>query len=586
MIETGDWPSVTEILAALPGGLRDVLTGGITEAGRYGAPTAVTGQRAVVVPIVVDGRKVAARFWLADPAGSRWRIDAVARAVDDDPSLPLLRPEWIADAIEVGGRTYPGMLTDWVDGRPLQDAVDELVEQADRAGLRSLAERCRAAFIALDRAGVVHGDLQHGNVLVASTGDVVLVDYDSVWVRGNPVGGLEHGHPNYRHPAAAALPAGRPSGDSFPALVIVGALTWLAEDPGLWKHHHGENLILDAADLAVPETAGIWTELDALQGRESRDLEHRLLLALASDPERLGGVEEALSGEPVASDTTLIQEVPEDTVRRTEQATGTAAPLLHDAPPPATGADRPTLGAAGAPVTTPPPEDVPLPPTVPVAAVPPNHRPRTSPTGVMHAPPVQAGPGTASPLGAPRQSPGRATVVLLGTVAVLAVVVVALVAVMIGQLTQPDDESGVGARDAQSVAEGDVDDVASPAVESPSTSASTAAPTTTPTAPSTAVTAPPPTFVSARVARTCGRNGRGDCFLSVRSGPTSSSAEMYRLDEGTSVSVQCQVDGESVTSSVLGSPTTVWARGTDGNYMSAAFLEGTGFNPFAVTTPC
>jgi hypothetical protein len=30
----------------------------------------------------------------------------------------------------------------------------------------------------------------------------------------------------------------------------------------------------------------------------------------------------------------------------------------------------------------------------------------------------------------------------------------------------------------------------------------------------------------------------------------------------------------------------VWARGTDGNYMSAAFLEGTGFNPFAVTTPC
>jgi hypothetical protein len=209
----------------------------------------------------------------------------------------------------------------------------------------------------------------------------------------------------------------------------------------------------------------------------------------------------------------------------------------------------------------------------------------TQTTSLM--PPPPSAPGPVSPPGTRRYNTDRTTLVLAGMVGVLALVVVAMVAVMIGKVTQPDDESGADAQATSSVSEGGGDADGSLDVGTPSTTTTSAAPTTSPAPPTTvAATALTPAYFSARVSRTCGHSGRGDCFLSVRSGPTSSSTEMYRLNEGTTVSVQCQVEGESVTSSSLGSPTTVWARGTDGNYMSAAFLEGPGLDPFAVTTPC
>jgi curved DNA-binding protein CbpA len=122
-------------------------------------------------------------------------------------------------------------------------------------------------------------------------------------------------------------------------------------------------------------------------------------------------------------------------------------------------------------------------------------------------------------------------------------------------------------------------------------STNTTPPTTTePTTPSTdtVVTAPPPSqpAIEARVSRSCGASGSGDCFLSVRTAATSNSPELRRLFEGETTTVVCQVTGESVRSSVLGVPTSVWVRDSSGNYMSAAFLDAPGLDPFTVSIPC
>lgn len=81
-------------------------------------------------------------------------------------------------------------------------------------------------------------------------------------------------------------------------------------------------------------------------------------------------------------------------------------------------------------------------------------------------------------------------------------------------------------------------------------------------------------------------SGNGDCFLSVRASPSARSTEIDRLTEGASTTAVCQVVGESVRSSVLGRATNVWVRDAKGRYMSAAFLDGDGWNPQEVTTPC
>lgn len=92
--------------------------------------------------------------------------------------------------------------------------------------------------------------------------------------------------------------------------------------------------------------------------------------------------------------------------------------------------------------------------------------------------------------------------------------------------------------------------------------------------------------VFGEVNRTCGAGGGGDCFLSVRSAPDSDAREVVRLSEGDAVVITCTVTGASVTSSVLGRATNVWARTPDGTFVSMAFVDAPGFDPFANNRPC
>ena len=92
--------------------------------------------------------------------------------------------------------------------------------------------------------------------------------------------------------------------------------------------------------------------------------------------------------------------------------------------------------------------------------------------------------------------------------------------------------------------------------------------------------------VLAEVNRTCGADGGGDCFLSVRSAPNSDAREVIRLSEGDALSITCTVVGEAVTSSVLGRATSIWARTPDGTFVSMAFVDAPGFDPFTNSHPC
>ncbi len=88
-----------------------------------------------------------------------------------------------------------------------------------------------------------------------------------------------------------------------------------------------------------------------------------------------------------------------------------------------------------------------------------------------------------------------------------------------------------------------------------------------------------------RVVNTCGADGTGDCFVALRSAPSSASKEFGRLNEGASVSVVCQTLGENVTSSGLGGTTDLWAGTNDGAYISSAYLDGAGLDPYEQTLP-
>lgn len=131
---------------------------------------------------------------------------------------------------------------------------------------------------------------------------------------------------------------------------------------------------------------------------------------------------------------------------------------------------------------------------------------------------------------------------------------------------------------------------AAPATAPPATAATATAPPAT-AAPATAppATAPPPApraAVPARVSRTCGADGTGDCFVTFRPAPSSKGANLGQLDEGDTVTLECQQRGESVRASALGYSTDVWARSTDGRWLAMAFLDAPGWSLSDVTVPC
>jgi hypothetical protein len=86
-----------------------------------------------------------------------------------------------------------------------------------------------------------------------------------------------------------------------------------------------------------------------------------------------------------------------------------------------------------------------------------------------------------------------------------------------------------------------------------------------------------------QVEGTCG--GNGDCFLSIRSSPSTGSDELGRIGEGDHVSVSCQIRGRVVESALHGT-SDVWVALTDGGYVSGLFLDVPGWSRYDVTNPC
>jgi thiamine kinase-like enzyme len=129
--------------------------------------------------------------------------------------------------------------------------------------LRKLARQFLELVGSLKQHSVAHGDLQHGNVLVAK-GQLRLVDYDGMFVpalAGMP--SYELGQRNYQHPRRTDQHFG-PFIDNFSAWVIYASLVALSVDSSLWYECGGgeEHLLFRREDFVDPVSS------DALRALE------------------------------------------------------------------------------------------------------------------------------------------------------------------------------------------------------------------------------------------------------------------------------------------------------------------------------
>ena len=182
-------------------------------------------------------------------------------------------------------RAIPLIAMEWVEGQTLLEHVSQLSRQHDADALRLLARKWQALLSVMRQHTIAHGDLSGSNLMVRADGQLVLVDYDGVYIP--PLAGRAGvllGQPDYQHPENAARPFDEHM-DDFAALVISTALLALSLSPALWEDH------------AHCDAQGNLLDSNLLFTRQDfQDPQHSLLLQnlLRADDARLRAAAQAL----------------------------------------------------------------------------------------------------------------------------------------------------------------------------------------------------------------------------------------------------------------------------------------------------
>lgn len=251
-------PSGSQYVEALqfPAGafLDEELAEGEVDSSALGLPRPISGNIASVFGVTTaDGQRYAVRCFVRAFDDQAHRYAAISHQLAAVSAAWKVPFEYIPEGIFVAGQILPIVKMAWAEGT----ALDNFVEANLWNGpvLAAAAHRFAAILEDLQRSGIAHGDLQHGNILVTADGDLRLIDYDGMYVpalAGLPANEL--GHRNYRHPSRVLEEFG-PWLDNFAGWVIFLSLATLSIDPLLWGRLDGgdERLLFREEDFVDPE---------------------------------------------------------------------------------------------------------------------------------------------------------------------------------------------------------------------------------------------------------------------------------------------------------------------------------------------
>jgi WD40 repeat protein len=264
------WPDLTEYHEALQFPQRSLGDPDLQKAqidkDRFGMPKPATGGNAVVYKATEGENVWAVRCFLRPISDHAERYAAISKHLSKNRSAHSTRFVYLADGLRIKGGTFPIVKMAWVQGQHLDRCVESLLDKPRE--LAALRERFRTLVKDIERAKFAHGDLQHGNILIAGN-DLLLIDYDGMWVPAL-IGrqATEIGHRAYQHPKRSVNDYG-PYLDRFSALVIYLSLLALEVDRKLWDQYYtGDNLLFVREDFNEPGKSPIWGDLAALQHAE------------------------------------------------------------------------------------------------------------------------------------------------------------------------------------------------------------------------------------------------------------------------------------------------------------------------------
>ena len=197
-----------------------------------GRPMHYTGGFAVVFPFMVNGSKWAFRCWSADIGNVEKRLYTLSKELKHLQLPYFCDFSYETKGIVVGGKVYPTTRMQWIDGKTIKDYICE--NRNNRTKIRKLADDFLKMCETLHKYKIAHGDLQHGNILVDTFGQIYLIDYDSVYLPAlHNADDIITGLPDYQHPRRKDNKVASEKLDYFSELVIYLSILSIAENPSL-----------------------------------------------------------------------------------------------------------------------------------------------------------------------------------------------------------------------------------------------------------------------------------------------------------------------------------------------------------------
>lgn len=249
-----------------------------------GLPRPITGGFASVYEITSKGRRWAVRCFLRDFQDQAERYHKIGGHLSA-VSLPYtIHFDFQPQGILVQGKRFPILKMEWVEGTPLNEFIEK--SRYSSGVLASLSQRWQKMLTDLRAKEVAHGDLQHGNVLIAPDGTLKLIDYDGMWVPAlDGRGSHETGHPAYQHPNRTGRDFHRDV-DEFAGNVILVAILATSKRPELWdEFNNGDNLLFRKDDYLDPIASRVFGSLLSLPDNDIKARVRGLIRACGADPD-------------------------------------------------------------------------------------------------------------------------------------------------------------------------------------------------------------------------------------------------------------------------------------------------------------